>query len=118
MLAGHCGKKAPNNIETALVGVGVNNIYPETAAQAIAEGAILGLYTFNRHLTKKPEQGEIEEMVIIDRNSKNKTAMQQGINTGEVLAEAANLARDMVNEPPNYMTPTIMAEEAKRVAEK
>ena len=33
------------------------------------------------------------------------------------MAEAANLARDMVNEPANYMTPTIMAEQAKGIAE-
>jgi leucyl aminopeptidase len=34
---------------------------------------------------------------------------------GRLLAEATNLARDMVNEPANYMTPTHMAEKAKRM---
>jgi leucyl aminopeptidase len=32
------------------------------------------------------------------------------------MAEATNLARDMANEPANYMTPTHMAEVAQRVA--
>ena len=111
-------KKGAKQIDVTLMGVGVNDITPQTSAQAIVEGAILGLYTFNRHITKKSEQGEIERLVIIDRNSNNKTAMQQGISTGKILAEAANLARDMVNEPSNYMTPTIMAEEARGIAEK
>ena len=111
-------KKGVKHIETVLIGAGVNNISPGTAAQAITEGAILGLYTFNRHITKKQEQGEIGELVINDRNLKNKAAVQQGINTGKILAEAANLARDMVNEPSNFMTPTIMAAEARKVAEK
>ena len=111
-------KKGAKQIDATLMGVGVNNITTQTSAQAITEGTILGLYTFNRHITKKQEQGEIEELVIIDRNSKNKTGIQQGIARGKILAEAANLARDMVNEPPNYMTPTILAEEAKKVAEK
>ncbi|MGP8080743.1 MAG: leucyl aminopeptidase [Dehalococcoidales bacterium] len=110
-------KKGAKKLETTLVGVGVNNIYPETAAEAITEGAILGLYTFNRHITKKPEAGEIAELVINGGSYANKTAVQQGINTGKILAEAANLARDMVNEPPNYMTPTILAAAAKKVAE-
>ena len=111
-------KKGAKHIDTTLVGVDINDITVETSAQAIAEGAILGLYTFTRHLSKKSELGEIAGITIIDRNSKNIAAIECGVNTGVVLAEAANLARDMVNEPPNYMTPTIMAEEARRVAEK
>ena len=111
-------KKGAKHIETALVGVGLNDITVETSAQAITEGAILGLYTFTRHLSKKSEQGEITGITIIDRNLKNKTALARGVHTGVVLAEAANLSRDMVNEPPNYMTPTIMAEEARQVAAK
>jgi leucyl aminopeptidase len=111
-------KKNVKHIETVLIGAGVNNISPATAAQAITEGAILGLYTFNRHITKKQEQGEIGELVINDRDPKNKAAVQQGINIGKILAEAANLARDMVNEPSNFMTPTIMAAEARKIAEK
>ena len=111
-------KKGVNKLETALVGVGVNNIDPEASAEAITEGAILGLYAFNRHITKKPEQGEITELVINCPDLKSKTAVQRGVNTGKILAEAANLARDWVNEPSNYMTPTILAAEAKKVAEK
>ena len=111
-------KKGAKHIDTALVGVGVNDITVETSAQAITEGAILGLYTFTRHLSKKSEQGKIEGIIIIDRNPENKTVIERGVNTGVVLAEAANLARDMVNEAPNYKTPTIMAEEARRVAAK
>jgi leucyl aminopeptidase len=111
-------KKGAKHIEAVLVGNGVNQISPEAAAEVITEGAILGLYTFNRHLTAKSEQGEIEELVIVDPDAKNKTAVQQSVNSGKILAEAANLARDMVNEPPNYMTPTILAGEAVKVAEK
>ena len=72
-------KKGAKHIDITLSGVGVNNITPQISAQAIVEGAILGLYTFNRHITKKSEQGEIERLVIIDRNSKNKTAIQRGV---------------------------------------
>jgi leucyl aminopeptidase len=111
-------KKGAKHIATTLVGVGANSITPQTSAQAITEGAILGLYTFNRHITKKSEQGEIEWLVIIDQNSGNKEAILRGANDGKILAEATNLARDMVNEPSNYMTPTKMAEEAKKIADK
>lgn len=111
-------KKGVRHIDIVPIGAETEGITPEISAQAVTEGAILGLYTFNRHISKKSELGEIEGLTIIDRNPKNKTALLKGINTGKILAEAANLARDMVNEPSNYMTPTIMAAEAKKVADK
>jgi leucyl aminopeptidase len=111
-------KKGVKFIETALIGTGVNNIPPETAAEAVTEGAILGLYTFNRHITKKPESGEIAELIINCGNTAEKNAAQKGINLGKILAAAANQARDMVNEPSNFMTPTMMAAEAKKTGEK
>lgn len=111
-------KACAKNIAAVLVGTGVSNIYPLNSAQAITEGAILGLYTFNRHITKKTEHEEIQRMVIVDHDTSNRKTIQRGIFEGKILAEAANLARDMVNEPANYMTPTRMAEEAKRIAEK
>jgi len=55
MPAARCGKRR-KHIETVLIGAGVNNISPGTAAQVITEGAILGLYTFNRHITKKQDR--------------------------------------------------------------
>jgi leucyl aminopeptidase len=111
-------KRGAKHIAAMAVGVGINHITSQTSAQAIAEGAILGLYTFNRHITKKSENGEIEHMTIIDQYMGNRDAILQGANEGKILAEAANLARDLVNEPSNYMTPTIMAQEAKGIAKK
>jgi leucyl aminopeptidase len=43
--------------------------------------------------------------------------LQSGIDVGKVAAEAACLARDMVNEPANTMTPTRMAEIAGQIAQ-
>ncbi|GAI13635.1 unnamed protein product, partial [marine sediment metagenome] len=40
------------------------------------------------------------------------------IGKGKLVAEATSLARDMVNEPANYMTPSQMVEAAKEIASK
>jgi leucyl aminopeptidase len=42
--------------------------------------------------------------------------VKPAIERGLVLAEAANRARDLVNEPGNVMTPTAMAETARKIA--
>jgi leucyl aminopeptidase len=111
-------EKGARSIATVALGAGSDGITPQISAQAITEGAILGSYSFRRHITKDSEQGEIKRLIIVGQNKANKTAIQHGADEGKIMAEAANLARDMVNEPSNYMTPTNMAEEARKIAEK
>jgi leucyl aminopeptidase len=43
-------------------------------------------------------------------------AVERGAREGEILAEAVNFCRDLANEPGNYMTPTVLAGHAERVA--
>jgi leucyl aminopeptidase len=88
----------------------------EASAEAIAEGAILGLYGFTKY--KKPEYESIEEMLIVVREREKVPIVEAAIGKGKLVASATNLARDMVNEPANYMTPTRMAEIAKEIAGK
>ena len=105
-----------DSIASIAQGAGINGISSEGSAQAVTEGALLGLYTFRRHKTKKEnELGEIKQLLVVS-HKKEKPLLEQGINSGKILAEAANWARDMVNEPANYMTPSQMAEAARLLA--
>lgn len=103
-------------IATIVHGAGIGGIEPETSAQAIVEGSLLGLYRFRRHMTKEPETRDMEEMLIVERDEAKLGALEQGCYKGRVIAEAVNLARDMVNEPANYMTPQDMAQKARKLA--
>jgi leucyl aminopeptidase len=119
VVAGTCQMLRGKNVKsiaTVPQGAGVTGITYEAAAQAIAEGALLGLYTFRRHITKAPEHGEVEKLIIVAPDESNLASLEEGRHKGVVLAEATILARDMGNEPSNYMTPTDMAEEASRLA--
>ena len=109
-------KKGVNTIAAVAQGAGVAGINLGGAAQVVTEGALLGVYSFRRHITKEAEYGEIEQLTIADANEANLPILEQGCHKGRVLAEATNLARDMVNEPANYMTPTHMAEMATKLA--
>jgi leucyl aminopeptidase len=104
-------------IATICHGAGIGGVEPEEAAQAIVEGTILGLYSFRRHLTEEPEHGEIEQLIIVEREENKAPALERGSYKGRVTAEAVNSARDMINEPANFMTPTHMAQRAREVAE-
>ena len=105
-----------HKIATILHGAGISGVEPEASAQAITEGALLGLYSFAKY--KKPEYENIKEMLIVVREERIVPILERAMDGGKLIAEAVNLARDMGNEPANYMTPSQMAEEAKEIAGK
>ncbi len=105
-------------VATILHGAGAGGIAPEASAQAIVEGALLGLYTFRKHISKKPEFRELAEILIVERDEKRVPALKKAITKGSILAEAEIMARDMVNQPANLMTPSDMAQTAREVAER
>ncbi len=110
-------KSEARRIATILHGAGAGSISPENSAQAIAEGAFLGLYSFRQHITKTSDYGEIDELSIVERDESKIPALKASVTKGRIMSESAILARDMVNQPANFMTPTHMAEKAKEVAE-
>jgi len=110
-------QKRIGNVATAALGAGVAGITLEGSAQAVTEGALLGVYSFRRHITKQSEYGELKQLTIVEADETELPVLEQGSYKGRVLAEATKLARDMVNEPANYMTPPHMAETAASLAE-
>lgn len=100
---------------TIVHGAGVGSIAAESAAQAIAEGSLLGLYTFREHITIPPEQKDLAELLVVERSGDKKDLLERGVSRGVILAEAVKLARDMGNEPANIMTPGRMAEIAQEI---
>jgi len=109
-------QKNVTNLATIAQGAGINGISNESAAQAITEGALLGLYSFRKYMTgKDAKPGEIKQLSIVG-SKKTRPPLEQGIARGSILAEAVNVARDMVNEPANNMTPSRMAETAQQLA--
>ncbi len=105
------------SVATVVHGVGIAGITAESSAQAMTEGALLGIYTFRRHITKQAEHGDLKKFSIVSADESRASDLERGYKKGKILAEATNLSRDMVNEPANYMTPTIMAETAVKLSE-
>ncbi|PZC46882.1 MAG: leucyl aminopeptidase [Chloroflexi bacterium] len=99
-------------------GAGIGGLDPEASAQAMAEGAYLGLYTFKKYFSKKDDDAKtLDEFHLVEQDAAKLPALQAGIERGRIVAEAALLARDLVNEPASVMTPTKMSEVAQEVAQ-
>jgi len=78
----------------------------------------MGLHEFDTHKTKDKKQSVLEEVVVAETEAGKMAGIERGLERGMKGAAAANLARDLVNEPPNEMTPVVLAEKAKTEAER
>ncbi len=108
---------------TVTHGAGIGGLSPKAAGRAVAEGSLLGLYRFDRYHSNGNGDGdggnggEFAELTIVERDESRAQAIRDGAAEGRAMAESAMIARDLVNEPANAMTPTAMAEAARQVAE-
>lgn len=88
--------------------------------EGIAEGVVLGGYQFTPYLTRESRPSRLAEVRIAfaaeDVQGVTGAALRHSVLRGEQIAAAVNVARDLVNEPANTMTPQALADVAKRVA--
>ncbi len=85
-------------------------------AQACAEGALLGLYAFDRYKAKKNGDRAIETLTVLVAGARERAAAREGLRIGELCAEATSFARDLINEPANAITATALARQAEAIA--
>ncbi len=103
---------------TVIHGSGAGGLDLETAAQALVEGTVLGLYRFLAYKTEMEaaDQLEVADVTLMVFQSVDHEAVARGVHAGQVVATSAWLARDLVNEPANVITPTRLAELARSLA--
>jgi leucyl aminopeptidase len=101
---------------TIVHGAGVGGLSPRRAAQAVVEGALLGLYEFHELKTKEAEPS-LDELALVEFDPAKVAEVEAGARAGQAIAESVNGARDLVNQPPNVCTPDYMAAKAAQIAE-
>ena len=93
---------------------------PAIYTKAIVEGALLGTYYHDRYKSKKDAKIERELIISLeeyhDKELKIESA-QKAVSEAVIIANATNLAKDIVNAVPDDMTPEHLAQEAQKVAD-
>ena len=79
---------------------------------------MLGLYRFETHKKAEEDAGELKTLTIVEHDQAKMNALTQAAKRGVVVAQAANFARDLANEPANVLTPTEFAARAESMAQK
>jgi len=127
-------------LATIVHGAGIGGTDPQRAAQALAEGAVLGLYRFAELKGKTTGPGPsgganaggsagssgagededakraIDELIVIELDESKVPEIEEGTRRGRILAESQNFARTLVTRPGNVLPPIAMAEEARAMA--
>jgi leucyl aminopeptidase len=90
-----------------------SSFIPPPLLQATAEGALLGLYRFDKYLTgerRTPISLSTVTLFGPPASSEDATAV---LARARSTAKAVSRARDLVNEPAGYLTPTRFARQAE-----
>lgn len=82
---------------------------PRWLAQALTEGGLLGLYRFDAYLSRREDRRDVQTIWLLDGRRARQRPLGQGVDRGILTAEATNLARRLVDEPANVMTPAELA---------
>ena len=90
---------------------------PQEIAQAVAEASRLALYQFNQHKTQGLDKVKtLDAITLLVADEATKSLVEGGVAVGDAIANGTNLARDLSNQPPNHLTPTMLADKAVEVA--
>ncbi len=105
------------SIATVAHGAGTGQIDAASAAQAVVEGVLLGLYEWREHRNTPRDRGPVESLTVVEFDEGKLAAVESGARAGEGIALGVNRARDLVNEPPNYLLPANLAQAALTMAQ-
>jgi leucyl aminopeptidase len=103
-------------VASILHGAGAGGISIDDAAQAVAEGSLLGLYDYHGQKTDDPPEPFPTTLELTVFDNKDKGAVEEGAAAGRAIATGVELTRDLVNLPPNICTPSYLADTAQQVA--
>ncbi len=84
------------------------------AVKSLVEGAFVGNFDADKYKSDRKDQ-LIDELTVVATG--DKAALERAMDEGRIIGESQNFTRELVNEPSNCMTPTILAEHAKKMAQ-
>ena len=113
--ARHARALSDGSLAVALQGPALGSLPLEDLARAATEGAVLGLYRFDRYRSDTAELNHaLDRLLLLGADM---AALARGRDVGRAIAEAANLSRDFANEPSNVLTPREFAQRARACAD-
>jgi len=91
-----------------------NSVNSEAAVKAIVEGTLVGNFDPDIYKSDRKDQ-MIDSFTVVAKGDQKQ--LQHALEEARAVGESQNFTRELVNEPSNRMTPTILADRAKKMAQ-
>jgi leucyl aminopeptidase len=101
------------NLATTLADA-ARRLTPDVAAQAVVEGALLARYRYGA-LKRERNGNGLHALTVVSAGARIADA-RRGVERARVTTRAAQLARDLANTPPGYLTASRLADVARDIA--
>jgi len=103
---------------TVIHGAGAGGLDSRLAAKTVLEASLLSLYTYLHYKTRPDDpRPTIDEITIVERDDDRAQVIEEASTEAALLVDAVNLARDLSQGPGNVVTPTVLADRAREMAE-
>jgi leucyl aminopeptidase len=84
------------------------------SVSAVVEGALVGSFDPDTYKSDRKDQKIDSLTIVVEGGDKS---LEKAINEARIVAESQNFTRELVNEPSNRLTPTMLADRAKKMAD-
>ena len=112
--------KRSANLKYKSIDINIDNLTSlmnlDEITRTISEAAIMADYKFDKYKSDKKDS-TLDKFTIIYTQSDDSENVTKGINEGVILGQVNLLARTLVNEPANILTPIELAAQAKIIGE-
>jgi len=103
-------------LEPIAAGLGADEaLAAELVARGVVEGGFEPKSIYREDTDAAPPQ--LDELVLVAAPGADASAVAAGATRGQVMGEGANIARRLANRAANDVTPIVLAEEARALAE-
>ena len=86
------------------------------ATRTVVEGALLGDYDPDTYRSDRKDQS-VQAFTLVapaTASAEEKKALEAAFGEGVIVGDSQNLARELVNEPGNKLTPTVLGKALQR----
>jgi leucyl aminopeptidase len=88
----------------------------EDAVRAIVEGALVADFDPDTYRSDRKDLS-MKEVTVVVPSTADQGKLQQALEQARIIGESQNFTRELVNEPSNRLTPTMLADRAKAMCE-
>ena len=88
----------------------------DDAARAIVEGAFVADFDPDTYRTDRKDLS-MKQVSIVAPAGADQSKLQKAIQQAQIVGESQNFTRELVNEPGNRMTPTMLGDRAKKMSD-